>query len=175
MKIFSFEPLKPNHQSLLENIILNKFNHVIPLNQAVSDHEGEEFFFIKDYQPGSRGSQLLKPLDKRGKPFLSLGEQLIKCVTIDAFVEKIGQHASYLKINTGGQEWKVLKGAEKTLQRSIRSVLIELNPLFVPLHEVHDWMLQYGFILDVELQSLENHSNKLRKEGPLNFIYTRSR
>ncbi len=175
MKIFSFEPLKPNHQSLLENIILNQFGNIIPLNQAVSDHEGEELFLIKDYQPGSSGSQLMRPLTEEGEPFTPLGEQIVKCITIDDFVERIGHHVSYLKIDINGQEWQVLKGAEKTIRRSIRSLQIELNPLFIPLHEVHDWMLQRGFILDVELQSLENHSNKRSKDGPLNFTYTRSR
>lgn len=172
MKILAVEPLKINFNSLLNNINANKFDQVIPLNIAISDQEGELPFHIINDSPGSSGSQLNHPIAENGKTFKPLREEKVFCTTVDHLSEKYGVKIDYLKIDIDGQEMQVLKGAENSLRSSIKSVLVELNPKAMPLHEVHAWMLEKGFGLDVDLMSLPNHSNHRRDpEGPLNFIY----
>lgn len=172
MKIYAVEPLKVNFNSLKKNITINQFDHVLPLNLAISDQEGELPFHIIVDTPGSSGSQLNEPVAESGKSFEPLREEKIHCTTVDRLSKKFGVAFDYLKIDIDGQEWQVLKGAEQSLKGSIKSVLVELNPKAVPIDDVHAWMRERGFVVDSDLQSLPNHSNHRRDpEGPLNFIY----
>ena len=174
-KIYAIEPLRENFTSLKNNIELNRFDHVIPLNIAISDQEEKKVFHIITDTPGSSGSQLTNPISEKGERFDPIREEIVHCTTIDHLSKKFGIACTYLKIDIDGQEWDVLKGAHNSLKNSIKSVLVELNPLAVPLKEVHLWMLEREFILDIELQSLSTHSNNRRDpNGPLNFIYRRT-
>jgi len=174
MKVYAIEPLRPNYQSIKDNIQLNAFDQIIPLNIAVSDAEREVPFHILSDDPGSSGSQIEEPVAESGELFKPIEKEMIHCTTVDRLCDRFNVVCDYLKIDIDGREWQVLQGAEKALQTSIKSVLVELNPRQVSLDAVHDWMGGKGFELDETLQSLPNHSNHRRDpKGPLNFIYVK--
>ncbi|CCB90872.1 putative methyltransferase, FkbM family [Waddlia chondrophila 2032/99] len=175
MKIYAIEPLSGNYQSIKENIQLNGFDQVIPLKIAVSDREGDVPFHILNEESGSSGSQIIEPVKESGESFKPVKEEMIHCVTVDNLCKRFNIRCDYLKIDIDGREWQVLKGAEKSLESSVQSVLVELNPFYVALDSVHAWMKDRGFSIDGILQSLANHSNNRRSpQGPLNFIYTKT-
>lgn len=174
MKIYAVEPLEANYQSLKMNIHLNGFDLVFPLQLAVSDIEGEVPFHILSDDAGASGSQILEPVAESGESFKAIEKKMVHCVTVDSFCRRFNIQCGYLKIDIDGREWQVLLGAQKSLETSVKSVLLELNPLHVSFGTVHQWMKERGFQLDEALQSFSNHSNRRRSpDGPLNFIYTR--
>ncbi len=174
MNIFAIEPLKENFQSLKENISLNKFNQITPLNCAISDIEGNATLHVLSDESGASGSQINSPITEKGDFFLPKKEEIIPCTTVDRLCESYNIDCQYLKIDIDGQEWQVLNGAKNSLETSIKSVLVELNPRSISLKIVHEWMKEKGFSIDQALHSLPNHSNSRKnRNGPFNFIYSK--
>ena len=106
-KIIAIEPEPQNYKQLIENIKLNNFLNVNPLNIALGDYNGFGKLYI------SYSSQCHSLLIKEDK--ISSIEVPLK--TLDNLLEELNlKKIDIIKIDTEGSELSVLKGAEKTLK-----------------------------------------------------------
>jgi len=114
-RIITIEPEPENYKQLLKNIKLNDFRNVIPLNIALTDHEGFEKLYISS-SPGSHS--LIFHEDKNS--YIS-----IPTTTIDKLIEELNiKKIDIIKIDAEGAEIPILKGAEKTLKANPNIKLI---------------------------------------------------
>lgn len=105
--VIAIEPEKRNYSRLLENIKLNNLQNVIPVNLALTDHEGFEKLYL-DSSPESHSL-----ISKENK--ISSIEVPVK--TLDNLLEKLNlKKVDIIKIDAEGAEAPILKGAEKTLK-----------------------------------------------------------
>lgn len=120
LKVYSFEPLPKNRESLKLNIKINSTKSIELIETCVSDSNGDIQFSIP-------------PKDECGWGRISNenifnGETLqLKTQTLDSFCElnKISK-VDFIKIDVEGFEYHVLKGAQKTLNAG-PDICIELN------------------------------------------------
>lgn len=128
-KVIAFEPEPTRFIFLKTNIKINRFPHVIAVNAAVSNVNGESHFYIS----GEESSLYMRP-----------GPQIkVKTVRLDEFLESIGINSiNMIKIDVEGAEMLVLEGAEKVFRRSKNlRLIIELNPQALKVAKVHPYDL----------------------------------
>jgi FkbM family methyltransferase len=111
-KVFCFEPVKDTFRELEKNF--GGLEKIVLINQGldISTHEAKIYFD----NPGSlRASKYHRDLRHLGINF-SLSED-VQYTTLDQFCETFGvDYIDLLKIDVEGNEYNVLKGAEKLLE-----------------------------------------------------------
>lgn len=128
-KVIAFEPEPTRFVFLKTNIKINRLSHVIAVNVAVSNINGEAYFYIN----GEESS-----LYVRHGPRIR-----VRTVRLDEFLESIGINSvNMVKIDVEGAEMLVLEGAEKVFERSKNlRLIIELNPQALRAAKVHPYDL----------------------------------
>lgn len=110
-KIIAIEPEPENYKKLLDNIKLNNFKNIIPVNLGLSDHNGIEKLYLNS---SSTDHSLVKK--SKNENFIN-----IKVRTLDSLLEELNfKKIDVLKIDTEGAELLILKGAEETLRKNPR-------------------------------------------------------
>ena len=114
-KVIAIEPEQKNYKQLVENIKLNNFQNVIPINIALADYNGSGKLYLSSF---SDGHSLIFNEDKN----LYLN---VPIKTIDRLLEELDISKIHLiKIDAEGAEIPILKGAEKTLKTNPNIKLI---------------------------------------------------
>lgn len=92
--IYAFEPVPDIYRLLKENIEANHFKYCVPILSAVSDHIGDESFYV----PRVRPIPLSGSLDKR---FYNDSHEIkVSSTTLDEFVKKHQiQNVDFVKID----------------------------------------------------------------------------
>ena len=115
-KVYAFEPVKSNYDSLLKNIKLNKLGDVvIPVNKGCASRSGL-----------SRSISA-----KAGAPWSFLtdseeGEE-VEVVSLDHFIKTQNiRKLDFIKMDVEGHEYDVLMGARETIKRFAPKVVIPL-------------------------------------------------
>ncbi len=122
-KVFSFEPDPLNYSRVLKNISLNKFSNITLFNHGVG--AVKETVFLYNVNENNRG--MLRILNQ-AKEINEFSKSTIEVDTIDNIIaEKKISKPDIIKIDVEGYELKVLKGAEKTLQKYKPILFIELD------------------------------------------------
>lgn len=138
-KIHSFEPSTKIFKSLeaKRSSMGDAWRNVELHRLALSDESGVSEF--RNYEKHVLSSMLPLSSDQRN-PFVRDKDQItevevVQVQTLDDFVAAHGiDHIDLLKIDTQGADLRVLKGGQKTFERSaIHSVFVEMN--FEPLYE----------------------------------------
>jgi FkbM family methyltransferase len=148
VRVFCFEPLPECHGKLVKKFGNNGVVHVF--QTAIGDSRGEVEFFRSDF---SKASSLLpmSSLHQDAFPW-SARNQLIKVplAPLDDFEDQIELTSkTLLKIDVQGFEDRVLRGAERILQK-LDYVLVEVSlaPLYDgqgEFHTIYDLLLRAGF------------------------------
>ncbi len=122
---YAFEPSPQTYRLLSENVVLNDRSNVVPVNMAVDESSGRKpFFLYKDCNQGRHS------LIKAPKHVSSVD---VDSVALDDFMDGKGlegEAVKLIKIDTEGNELRILKGAEKTLPR-VANILSEFTPALV--------------------------------------------
>ena len=149
-KIYSFEPFNNTFNILLENIKLNNYNNIVPINLALGAKKERRSIFQKIKE--SRGSaSLINP-----KNSSSANQVFVE--TLDNFItnNEISQ-IRMIKIDVEGWELEVLKGSRSILEDTNAPIIcIEYSRLHPNLGQLFDI---YQFILSIN----DIHIYKLRK------------
>jgi FkbM family methyltransferase len=143
--IVAVEPEERNYSFLRLNVRVNKFNNVIPIKAALSDHEGKGLLFLSE----KSCSHSLICATKVGSTTKST-EVSVK--TIDGIIEKLQlTRIDILKIDVEGAEFKVLKGAKESLKNGkIFRIVAELHTPFIQKPErIISFLRKFGYTVTV--------------------------
>tara|TARA_A100001011_G_scaffold332107_1_gene358971 strand:- start:93 stop:986 length:894 start_codon:yes stop_codon:yes gene_type:complete len=149
IKVYSFEPEASNLAMLKENIINNGIiNNTLTYGIGISDSVGLSKLHLQDLTPGSA----LHTEDKNNIRASAEGnipivwKEGIYVITLDYFCDAIKVKPNVIKIDTDGNEGKILKGASNVLKSPLLKAII----LEMPLDQKDDCttiLLQSGFKL----------------------------
>ena len=130
--VYAFEPQPRTYYNLCANLLLNLVYNVVPLNRAIGSYNG--LTNVANLDP-------TKPNTPMGVT-VGNGAQVVPMCTIDS-LELSPVH--FIKIDTEGHEFEVLRGAEETLKREsiITYVEIHKKELIEPIKE---FMIALGHI-----------------------------
>lgn len=118
-KVFAFEPM-PENQEVIEKVI--KLNTSLPISlikKAVCDSTGTQLFGISI---DKSMNYLVSSHEPKNKNTIE-----VETTTIDLFAQKTSFWPNLLKIDVEGAEISVLKGAVQAIQKSIRTVFLEIH------------------------------------------------
>lgn len=120
-KVISIEAHPSNFQILKKNLILNKRQNVIPLNIAVTNHEGR----IKLYTARSSGWHSINPQIARSSKYVE-----VPCKTLDNVLKELSiSKVDWIKIDVEGAEPMVLEGSQETLALNKNlKIILEVIP-----------------------------------------------
>ena len=130
LQVISIEPESSNLSILKENIIENKLSkQILSYSLAISDKVGLSKLHLQDFAPGAA----LHTENKGEIKFSAEGKhpilwaEGISTVTLDYFCEETKRFPNIIKIDTDGNEKKILKGAKTTLKNpALRSIIMEM-------------------------------------------------
>lgn len=128
-RVYSFEPEHSNLALLKENILANGLmNRVKITSVAVSDRQSLSFLNIQDTMPGAAAhTEHTKALSITDEGYRVVWQEGIATATLDALAEHWGVYPNALKIDTDGNEDKVLRGAHRVLSHpALRSLTLEM-------------------------------------------------
>jgi FkbM family methyltransferase len=161
-RIYAFEPLASNYETLLHNIKLNNLTNVVPVFAAVADKEGT--VYMPDLDSGN--CSLASESDHHSS---------VPAITLDAFAAQHGIHSiDLMKIDIEGSETRALRGASRLLSSgAIRHILIEFNPHWLKRmgsspDELYDLFDQFG--LDVNFLTRFGTCVRTNRKGVMGRI-----
>jgi FkbM family methyltransferase len=154
--VAAFEPNPIVYRWLVSNIELNRAKNIRALPFAVGDKLGKETLYIADKNIGA--SSLIKHhiLRNPSVKYSISSRCLVQVVTLDYLFEKssriVGrqlQMVDLAKIDVEGYEMKVLKGAEKTIEKGlIKRFIIEVHKDQVSTGDVIKYLSSYDYKVD---------------------------
>ena len=128
-KVISFEPSKETFTRLLDNIKLNEFSNIIPFNNGLGDKANEKLVLRQDvgYKdaerylfPGNKAPDTkienISILQRKEEVILDTLDNCLKNLNITK--------VDFIKIDTEGYEYYILKGAKNILQNSPEAILL---------------------------------------------------
>ncbi len=122
VKIYAFEPIVQNYQELRKKFEANRT--VSTFNLALSDNSSNDSMFFYDTPKASKLSSFFH------RPILDSSlhaiphEIMVTTITLDAFCKQHKMHhIDFLKIDTEGAEFRILKGAKDMLARQAISFI----------------------------------------------------
>lgn len=163
MIIIAFEPFRANHDRLIENANINGFANIVASNVAVGSINGVVKLCHAGERAGSSGHQI-----NNGAGVTCLS------VTLNAVKMLSNMPINYIKIDTDGNEYEIIRNADLVLaDESLRSVLVEVND---HKDEIVGIFERYGFTMDNRFNAMTPHSRERRQREGIaaeNIIFTR--
>jgi FkbM family methyltransferase len=149
-QIYSFEPGFLSFSQLCKNINLNNASSAIsPLQIALSDTTSLLNFHYQNLETGGALHALGDPLDHKGEPFDPVFSLPTLSYSLDDFVLKFDlPKPNHIKMDVDGLEYRILKGAEKTLSHpNLQSILLETNAKPEDSKHFDDLLAERGLVL----------------------------
>lgn len=118
-KIYSFEPMAHQHETLVKNLQLNNLSNVVAVKYAVSNsNEIKRIYLSEDENTGT--SSIEVPTSHY---------EDVETITIDSYCEKMGiNQIDLMKIDIEGHEYKALQGMKKMLSKgNIKGIFMEIH------------------------------------------------
>lgn len=146
----SFEPSPGNYYILGRNIELNNFdNRISSFCIAFNDETRLDSFYMANTELGGACNSFGEALDWKGESYAPKFNQSMLGFTIDDFIRQFRPpFPNHIKIDVDGIEKKIVRGAFQTFsQKSVKSVLIELNVELDECAEVVEMMKNHGLYL----------------------------
>lgn len=156
-KIFAFEPQADIFQILEENIRINNFqNVIIPVRKALGDQNGHASIDFREDLDLTGSRKILNT----GGVFIKEDQQgEFELTTLDNYVADKIDKLDFIKIDVQGFEQKLLKGAQKTINRFKPLIYLEittlqeLNDLILPVMNELNYKLKKAYTIDYLFES----------------------
>ncbi len=129
LKTYSFEPEYSNLALLKENIVANRLTeNVNVFSVGISDFVGISQLHLQDLEEGAAAhTESKKNIEQTDEGYRVVWSEGIATVTIDYMCEQLGIIPNGIKIDTDGNELKILTGAKETLKNPmLRSIVLEI-------------------------------------------------
>jgi len=151
-KVFSFEPSTKNYKKLLENKELNQKYNILTYKIGISDKKGYQKLFLTINENLNEGGNFIGSNDLKNNLFSEDFED-IKVETLDEIIDK-NINFKLAKIDTEGNELKVLNGMKYILKNNLKYLLIETSSNF---DLINNFLKEFNF--------------KIIKKGKLNSVF----
>ncbi len=129
ISLFCFEPEYSNLSTLKENIICNDLKTKTKIySVGISNFVGLSMLHLQDISTGSAAhTENKKLINMTDEGYPVVWSEGIASVTLDYLCEQLGVVPDSMKIDTDGNEDKILEGGIKTLSNTrLRSLVIEI-------------------------------------------------
>lgn len=142
----AFEPIEEAVIELKRNLLLNEIFNVVVNQIAATDYSG----IVTLYMPNMH-EWGLSTIGDNVQRFSTVMKRDVACIDLDSYVI---QHAikrvDFMKLDTEGSELKILKGAQKMIQRDHPVILMEYNEINMKQcnilkSEVHEFLTKHGY------------------------------
>ena len=127
--VYAIEPEISNIARLRENILANAFQEWIkPICAGVNDRVGITRLFLSSEEPGAAVHSISdSELEKTHLGYDVVGHEAVISVTLDYLAAELGTVPNLIKIDTDGNEKKILLGGKKVLtDERLRAIVIEM-------------------------------------------------
>jgi len=127
--VYAIEPEISNIARLRENILANGFQERIkPICAGVSDRVGITRLYLSSEEPGAAVHSISdSELEKTHLGYDVVGDEAVISLTLDYLAAELGIVPNLIKIDTDGNERKILLGGKKVLaDRRLRAIIIEM-------------------------------------------------
>lgn len=173
--VYSFEPEANNFLLLMENSLINDLSNKINAYQVgISDNDTFTNLYLSEFDKGRSHHMVGEELD----PDLKKTDKIIKQGIFSTSLDKLMNVWSfpapnYLKIDVDGIEYKIIDGAKKLLlNKDLKSILIEINPLRTQDKKIIDILENCGFKYDKKQVNLAKRKNGDHK-GYAEYLFYR--
>lgn len=173
--VYAFEPEAQSFAILNANIAANELaGRVLAFPLALSDGARLDRLYRHDASHGPGGHSFAEDVGFDLKPGNGEFVQGAYGVTIDHLIEMGSMPVpDCIRVDVGGLEHKVLRGAAKTLSNpKVRQLLIELNMQLDEHKQAVEWLSALGFSLH-ERQSIGAASSPSARQGVGYLIFRR--
>lgn len=129
VKVYSFEPEYSNLNALKENIVRNRLTgRVRPYSAAVSDFMGLSMLHLQDTSTGAAAhTESRDNITATDEGYPVVWSEGIVSITLDELCSELGVKPTVMKIDTDGNEDKILRGGAETLSnKGLKSLVIEV-------------------------------------------------
>jgi FkbM family methyltransferase len=123
-KVIAFEPNEKSRRHLERHLQLNGCANVRVESVGLMDVRQELDFYPQDGSSSWNSSFVRAFVDPNRK----VESEKVPCTTLDSYVKETGSIPQFIKIDTEGTEFFVLKGAVETIERHQPVMLMEFNP-----------------------------------------------
>ena len=121
-KVISIEPNPSTFQALIQNIEINKFQNITPLNLALSNFLGNQYLYTSNKNFGL--SSLFVDRDQNDDNRTGI---LVEVSTLDTVILNFNfTKIDYLLIDAEGSELNIIKGGTQTLKLT-ENIIIEVS------------------------------------------------
>lgn len=123
--VFSFEPTPSTFRLLKRTIEINKMSGTVkPLNKAISERTGKDFFYVTDIEASNSNS-----LSNNKRTIGTETKIEVQLTSIDDFAKEYNLNKiDLIKIDAEGTEYSVLKGATEVIDKSKPKIILALHP-----------------------------------------------
>ena len=131
LQIYCFEPEYSNLYLLKENILKNNLTQKASIySVGISDFTGISHLHLQDLKEGAAAhTENRETIQETDEGFEVVWTEGIATATLDYLCGSLNVCPNAIKIDTDGNEAKILNGAIKTLQNpALRSLIIEMPP-----------------------------------------------
>ena len=118
-KIYAFEPFNDSYKCLCDNLQLNNITNVEAINCALGSSNENKILKV----PEHTGLNTLGDTPN----FTDWNNNLVRVLKLDDILFNIVQSVDYIKCDTEGWEYHVLKGAEECIRKWKPELFIEIN------------------------------------------------
>jgi FkbM family methyltransferase len=166
-KVYSFEPDLEVISQLKKNIEINHLKNITVVPKALQENASiQEIEFTQRRQKDeagrtNKGLSTIEEIDHDYRKLFTLKKQIVKCTTIDQFVE-VNQieKIEFIKIDVEGSEIKVLNGGINTIQRDLPIIVYEFSSIYDKIFNFPNTKKTFQFMKDKGYQQF-----KIIKEG----------
>lgn len=175
VEVYAFEPEASNFEILTRNIYYNKLsNNMKSYCIALGNETTLGDLFLSGFGQGGSSHMFGEPLDIHLQPVEAGFVQGCVCYTIDDLIQKnrlpVPHH---IKIDVDGLEHKILEGGAETLaNKTVKSVLVELNTNIEVHRNIVPLLENYGFSFD-QVQVDSSMVKEGWNSGLGNYIFRR--
>jgi FkbM family methyltransferase len=118
-RIYAFEPFKDSYKCLCDNLQLNNITNVEAINCALGSSNENKILKV----PEHRGLNTLGDQHR----FSDWNNHLVQVLKLDDILLHTVSSVDYIKCDTEGWEYHVLKGAEECIRKWKPELFIEIN------------------------------------------------
>lgn len=128
-RVYSFEPSNETFERLKKNIALNNLHNILAVNLGLGENPNEKLILRQDVGYGDAERYLHLSNEAHSIKLENVNELFIKeeilIDTLDNYFNKLNvEKIDFLKIDTEGFEYYILKGSEQVLKKSPEIVIL---------------------------------------------------